>query len=145
MNARNDIEKRIEKERQKISDLKTEISRIESFILGLQEALKIIPKDGETKSSRMRRGTIRAGSEIAKIQELIRQEGKPLHIGEIVVGLGKPDTKPNRMSISGSLGRYVRRGEVFNRPGPNLFSLVDMAVPSKEELPPDFGTEEVRK
>ena len=66
-----------------------------------------------------------------------------MYISEIVTGLGRPDTKANRMSISGSLGRYVRKGFVFCRPGPNLFSLIDMKENTSVGLPADFGTEEI--
>jgi len=142
MDARRDIEKRIEKERQIIAGLQSQIKHSESFILGLQEALKVLPKDGTIKSSR-RSGTIREGSDMAKIRELIKQTGRPMRISEIVTGLGRPDTKSNRMSISGSLGRYVRKGFVFSRPGANIFSLIDMKDNTSNELPPDFGAEEI--
>lgn len=142
MDARKDIQKRIDKERQKITDLQSQIERSESFIQGLQEALKILPRDGTIKSSG-RGMAIRQGSDMAKIRDLIKRNERPMRIGEIVTGLGRPDTKANRMSISGSLGRYVRKGFVFCRPGPNLFGLIDMKNNTAVGLPPDFGAEEI--
>ncbi len=142
MDARKDIEKRIDKERQRITDLRSQIDRSESFMQGLQEALKILPRDGTIKSSE-RGMTIRQGSDMARIRDLIKQKERPMRIGEIVTGLGRPDTKANRMSISGSLGRYVRKSFVFCRPGPNLFSLIDMKEDTSISLPPNFGAEEI--
>jgi hypothetical protein len=143
MKARRDIERRIEKEQQQIIELNSQIEHAEFFIKGLQEALKMLPKDNDSKA-RKGKGTVRPGSDMAKIRDLIRQAGKPLRIEEILIGLGKSDTKANRMSIAGSLGRYVRKSEIFNRVGPNLFSLIDMEVTDMSELPPDFGSDELK-
>jgi len=143
MKARNDIERRISREQQKILGLQGEIERAQSFIQGLQEALKMLPKDGVTKP-RKGKGLFRAGSDMARIRDLILQAGKPMHITQIVIGLGKENNKPNRMSIVGSLGRYVRAGDVFKRVEPNTFSLIDMDTSNEVELPSDFGSEEVQ-
>ena len=142
MKARRDIERRIEKEKQKIADLKSQIEYVEAFIQGLQEALRVLPKHYNDKA-RKGKGTIRPGSDMAKIRDLIKKTGRPMYIGEIVKGLGRPDTKANRTSIAGSLGRYVRFGEVFKRVRPNTFTLIDMESLPEVELPPDFGAEEI--
>jgi hypothetical protein len=142
MDARKDIEKRIEKEKAKITELQNQIELSQSFIQGLQEALKILPRNGTIQSSR-RGSTIREGSDMAKIRDLIRERERPMHIGEIVIGIGRENTKANRMSISGSLGRYVRKNIVFNRPRPNTFSLINMKETTDVEIPSDFGSEEI--
>jgi len=142
MKARRDIERRIDKEKQKIADLQGQIEHTEAFILGLQEALKVLPK-GENGKPRKGKGIIRQGSDMAKVRDLIKQTDRPMHIGEIVTGIGRADTKANRMSISGSLGRYVRIGEVFKRVRPNTFALIHMDISNIVELPSDFGAEEI--
>ena len=142
MKARRDIERRIEKENQKITDLRSQIEHAEAFIQGLQEALRMLPKS-EGDKTRRRKVAIRPGSDMAKIRDLIKQTGRPMYIGEIVTGLGRPDTKANRTSIAGSLGRYVRFGEVFKRVKPNTFALIDMESLPEVELPSDFGAEEI--
>lgn len=151
MKARKDIERRIEKEQQNILDLQKQINHLEAFIKGLQEALKMLPKDDESiERPKKGKGTVRPGSDMDKIRLLIETSGHPMHVGEIVTGLGKPDTKENRMSITGSLGRYVRKGIVFSRPGPNQFSLISLSTNENtenldNELPPEFGSEEIQK
>ena len=142
MKARRDIERRIEKENRKLAELRSQIEHTEAFVQGLQEALRMLPKDENDRAKR-RRGIIRPGSDMGKIRDLIRQTGRPMYIGEIIKGLGRSDTKANRMSISGSLGRYVRLGEVFRRVSPNTFAIIDMDSVPEAELPPDFGAEEI--
>jgi hypothetical protein len=69
----------------------------------------------------------------------LRKAGKPLHITDILKGIGKTTSKKDRVSLSGSLGWYVRRNEIFTRPAPNTFGLKEMEDISKEEPPDDFG------
>lgn len=146
MKARRDIERRIEKEKQKITDLLGQIERGQAFIEGLQEALKMLPRDESNNKPKRGKRTLRSGSDMAKVRDLIEECGKPMYISQIVTGLGKPDTKANRLSVAGSLSRYVRAGEIFKRVKPNTFGLIDMDnLPEEVELPPDFGTEETRK
>lgn len=142
MKARRDIERRIEKEKQIIADLQSQIEHAEGVIQGLQEALKLLPKDENIKT-RKGKGALRPGSDMAKIRDLIEQTGKPMYISEIVTRLGRPNTKANRLSIAGSLSRYVRAGEIFKRVRPNTYGLIDMSIAEEPGLPPDFGAEEI--
>lgn len=135
--ARTNIEKRIEKEKQRITELRLEIERSESFVKGLQEALQMLPKEKPLEPSRIK--NLRPGSDIEKIRDLIRQIGHPLLLDEIIDGIGKEVTNASRASIASSLSRYVRKGEIFNRPGPNKFGLLEQ---ESVELPDTFGSEE---
>jgi hypothetical protein len=143
MTYRIGIERRIEKEQNRIHELQVEIEHVQSFIEGLQEALKMLPKEKNlTTTTKGGKREIRSGSDMAKVRDLIKQVGRPMSVGEIVTGLGKPDTKENRASLSGSLGRYVRKGEIFSRPKANTFSLIGIISEISNKLPPDFGIEE---
>ncbi|MEN8615456.1 hypothetical protein ABFB09_09355 [Dehalogenimonas sp. THU2] len=133
--ARVNIEKRIEKEKQKIVDLRQQVERSEAFIQGLQEALQMLPKEKvepQTKSS----GYLRPGSDMQKIQELLKRTGHPLPIDEIIGKIGKQVSNATRASIASSLSRYVRKNEIFSRPGPNTFGLIEFA---SNEIPEMFG------
>jgi hypothetical protein len=148
MSTRTDLEKRIEKERQRIATLRSEVERAEAFMQGLQEALAMLPKEkeirqGKTKVRSKLKGKLRSGSDIEKVYNLLLQNGSAMHLSDILIGIGKEDTKANRMSFAGSLGRYVRNGKIFTRVGPNLFSLkqfADTAAKIPLELPKEFGT-----
>ena len=148
MSGRTDLEKRIDKERQRIAGLRSEVERAEAFMQGLQEALTMLPKEKEARQGKSKvkskaKGKLRSGSDIEKVYNLLLQKASPMHLSEILIGIGKEDTKANRMSFAGSLGRYVRNGKIFTRPGPNLFSLkqfVDAKPKMPLELPREFGT-----
>ena len=145
MAIRTELEKRIEKERQKITELQRQLDRAAAFAQGLQEAMKMLPKDRQVEVIKGK-GFLRPGSDMQKVQEILLRTGRPMHITEILPALGKPCTKTTVASICSSLSRYVRRGEIFKRVGPNQFYLVELEsspADSKDgiDLPPDFGKE----
>lgn len=142
MSIRTDLEKRIERERQKIVELKAQVEKSEAFVQGLQEALKMLPRDGVRelgRKSKSKMPELRRGGNVEKTYNLLRQLGKGAHISEILVGIGAEDTKANRLSLSSTLSRYVRSDKIFSRPGPNTFALKEIAASS---LPPEFGTDQ---
>lgn len=140
MNNRRELEKRIEKERQKAFDLRTQLEKQESFVQGLQEALRFLPKEGA--ADRNSEQQLRAGSELAKARDFLREKGKPTHISEILQHLGKELNKDTRASLAGSLGHYARKGEIFTRPAPNTFGLTEFESSSAIEPPDDFGVDD---
>ncbi|HTG14406.1 MAG TPA: hypothetical protein VK747_03965 [Blastocatellia bacterium] len=150
MGIRAQIEKKIENKRQEIAGFVELIRDHEAFIAGLQEALKLLPKD--RMEERNPDQILRAGSDMAKVRDLLNERGEALYINEILKGIGKEVNKKNRISIGGSLANYVRRGEIFTRPAPNTYglSVFEIEVESEpneqsqsentEQEPPDgFG------
>lgn len=88
------------------------------------------------------KGELRPGSAIYKARHVIEKAGHPLHIGEILIAIGKANNKANRISLSGSLSSYVRKREFFMRTGPNIFATVGMVVremSTQESLPTTEG------
>jgi hypothetical protein len=67
-------------------------------------------------------------------------------MSDLLSALGIGITKEARASLGGSLSAYVRRGEIFNRPSPNTFGLIEMGhstqstVTLPDEPPDDFGS-----
>jgi len=143
MDARRALEKRIEKETQMIADLQIQIERAESFVRGLEEALSMLPKEKEPKRGKSKlKGKLRSGSEVEKAYNFLRQNASPMHISDILIAIGKENTKANRMSLVGSLGRYSRKGQFFSRVGPNIFTLKEFANTRAKmslDLPEEFG------
>lgn len=83
---------------------------------------------------------LRYGTAVAKARDLIKSAGHPLHITDILKGLGKPVDTKSKLSLSGSLAGYVREGQIFNRPAPNTFGLIEFPISNgSEEIPDDFG------
>ena len=114
MSIRDELERRIDRERQKLGDMYIQLERAESFIKGLEEALKFLPRDGA--DSRGRSG-LRLGSDMYQVQEVLRQQKRPMYIVDILKAIGKPTDSHTKASISGSLSRYARRQEDYCQKG----------------------------
>lgn len=143
MNTPGELGKRIERERKKVAELRNEILRRESFLQGLLAAQEMLSSPNGDSGGKE---TLRAGGDVMKTQKLLSSVGKPLHLGQILQGIGKEDTKANRASLGSSLARYARKGEIFQRgPNPNEFTVITSAGSqgSSEEdvpdVPPLFG------
>jgi hypothetical protein len=82
---------------------------------------------------------------VKKTYELIKKVGKPLNIGEILVGIGKEDTKQNRASLASSLYRSSKNGGLIIKADSNLFSIQGLQSKAKDKeinLPPNFGKDD---
>lgn len=139
MRLRIELEKKVEKEKAKIAELRSQIDKAESFVAGLQEALRMLPKEGTPE--RQPEAVMRVGSEMSKVRDLLKKTGKPLYITDILKGIGKEVTPTNRTSISGSLDNYARRGTVFKKVATRTYGLVEFADSTEEEPPPNFGVD----
>lgn len=136
MNLKRRLEERIQRKEKEIQQLEAQIGEAKAYIQGLQDTLKMLPREkGETEI------TIRSNSLPGKALQALRKAGKPLHIKDLLKALGQEVTRKNRSSLSGSLGAYVRQNEIFTRPSPNTFGLTEWGEsPSNEDdLPDEFG------
>jgi hypothetical protein len=103
-----------------------------------------LPKDSDDSSQ----AQLRPGTDLAKAYEALRLEGKALHVLELLKRIGKEPTHKNRVSLSGSIGLYVRRKQFFARPAPNTFAAIAdgseqrNGSPQDDDPPDDFGIEE---
>ena len=127
MNIRKKLEDKIKKKEQDIQGFETKISEANAYIQALQETMRLLPKSGEDVESK-----IRPGSAIAKTLAYLKEAGRPMHINDILEGIGKSTSKKARVALSGSLGWYVRRYEIFTRTAPNTFGLIGMKLNSEE-------------
>jgi len=143
MNAsRRNIERLIQKSEHEIFEMVKAIDMKSAYIQGLRDTLKYLPKEADPGGAPV---ALRAGTDLAKAYEAIRKAGKPLHVLDLVKALGKEPTKKNRISLSGSIGFYVRRNQFFTRPAPNTFGVAEFADDSaltNGEPPENFGIEE---
>ena len=141
MKFRDDLLKRIEKKELEIRDLEKQLAAANAYLQALQETVRILPKEplGSPISPAQ---VLRPGSAVAKAREAIIKAGKPLHITELLKALGRPVDKNSRVSLSGSLSGYVKRNEIFTRPAPNTFGLIELnhSQMPEDEPPEDFGS-----
>jgi hypothetical protein len=143
MGIRKEIERKIEKKEKEMQDLERETAiRLRegaAYVQALQESLKLLPKETSDETA----VTLRAGSAVAKARDAIRAAGKPLHVIELLKILGKPLTAGGKAGLAGSLAWYVRKGEIFTRPAPNTFGVVEFnGAKVSSESAPDFDIEE---
>lgn len=82
--------------------------------------------DEETQPIRLRPGTAIAGA-----RDAILAAGQPLYISDILAAMGR--SEEDRVSLVGSLSKYVGREEVFIRTAPNTFGLLELGHGPKEE------------
>jgi len=123
MRTKLELEKRIKKKEAEIAALRKQIEQAEAYLQGMSDSLKLFAREGEDEGDNA--PVLRAGSELEKARLAILKAGKPLHIKELVVSIGKEPTKENKTSLSGSIGAYVRRALIFTRPKPNTFGVTE--------------------
>lgn len=144
MGARESIQRLIDKKQQELTDLQMQIREGNAYIQALQDSIRLLPR--ETTNEKYE---LRASSALAHAREHIRNSGRPLHISELLKLLGKPTDKKNRVSLSGTLSSYARKGKIFAKTAPNTFSLIELngsrasatgtPLTEVEDLPQTFG------
>jgi len=145
MNQRRKIEERLRKKEQEIREFEAKIRDARIYVQALQDVLKILPRGSERN---IRAGALRPGSGMAKVREFILEKGRPGHVTELLEALGRPATREARASLSGSLAAYERKGEIFTRPSPNTFGLIELGHENEDDASPEseppagFGEDE---
>jgi hypothetical protein len=146
MTFRDEILRRLKKKKDEIDELDNRIFNLntllvttKSYVQGIEDTLKLIPKEEEAPSSSKTQAVLREGSAIWLAQKVILEAGQPLHVSALLKAMGKDDTPANRVSLAGSLGAYTRDKKVFTRPAPNVFGLIEMgdASPNDPAQPND--------
>ena len=146
MGLREELGRRIERKHQEIVSLEIQLREAHAYVQALEDTVKLLPREelnrGQADS------VVRPGSSIMKARDAILKAGKPLHIQELLVAIGQPQTKGARATLTGSLSAYVRKGEIFTRPAPNTFGLVEVEMAGQGtgnghliSPPPEFGEE----
>ncbi len=116
--------------------MERQLGEAKAYLNGLLDSLKLLPVEGGSPAQELR-----SGSELAKTRDILRKEGKSLHVDEILRRLGKEVNRNSKGGLGGSLGSYVRKGLIFTKTGPNIFGLVEFEEPRLAQEPPDnFGT-----
>jgi hypothetical protein len=127
VNERKRIEDRIRKKDLELQELEIKVREGRVYIQALNDVLKMLPKDTkEAESIGDGTAALREGSLAYLARESILKIGKPAHVSELLADIGKDDTRENRTSLSGTLAAYVRKGEIFTRPAPNKFGLIEL-------------------
>lgn len=145
MSERRKIEERLRRKEAEMQALEAQLREGRAYVQALQDVLKMFPKEvgQEHFSSHTATATLRSGSGVALARDAILAEGKPLHISVLLQKVGKDNSKKARISLASSLATYVRKTEIFTRPAPNTFGLIELGHTGESasaEPPADFGT-----
>jgi hypothetical protein len=154
MVLRDELQKRIDKKRSEIAAFEGQVRQIrgqitgaEIYIQALEDTMRLLPKEPVGDGTEV---TLRPGTNLEAARNAIRKAGKAMHIGDLLKAMGLQNDDDTRASVSGSLGFYVRKGQVFTRPAPNTFGLVEFQVQALRNgiqggPPPNFGKDEIRE
>lgn len=127
MTERDVIEGQIAKKQAEIDGLEEKLKAAKVYVAALRDVTRLMDKasrsegavdEGETK--------LRAGSTVAQARDIILARGEPVHIDDLLVAMGKEVTRDTKASLAGSLAAYVRREDIFTRPAPNTFGLIEL-------------------
>jgi len=108
---------RFEAERQ---ELGMKIREAHAAIKALEEVKKHLPKDEVDENPAL---SLQRGKSIAKIYDILKQTGSPMHIKDILAALGKDTDKKSQQATGSQLNSYVRNERIFTRDTPNTFGL----------------------
>jgi hypothetical protein len=144
MGARENLQRIADRKYQEIAELERQLEMSRVYLQAIQDSIKALPREVAVHSNGEDTAVeLRPGSALARVKEAIGRNGAPMHIVAILSAIGVENTKNTRVSLVGSLGSYVRKGSVFNRPAPNTFGLVGMDSTRYEtgesKLPESFG------
>lgn len=141
MTIRDQFQKLLDRKQQEIQELEMSLEKAKTYAQAIQDSMRLLPKNPSLNEEEQ---ALRPGTALAKTREILKASGKPMHITEILKALNQPIDKKHRLSLSGSLSTYVRKSQIFNRPAPNTFGLMEMSTSTAEEggveLPDDFGS-----
>ena len=141
MSERSVIEAKIKRKETEIQSLDKKLEAARVYLHALRDILKAVEK--EAADDRSDETALRKGSSVAQAREAILTLGIPVHIDDLLRHLGRELSRQNKASLTGSLAAYVRREEIFTRPSPNTYGLIELnhfsvdAIP--DEPPQDFG------
>jgi hypothetical protein len=140
MSLRRKLEERIRRKEAEIAELHVQIRTAEAYLQSLNDTLRMLSREEPSTGN----GTpaIREGGMVAAAMNALRERGKPMHITEILAAIGRPNTRDKRAALGGSLAAYVRRGQVFTRPKPAVFGLVEFTDSDADYGGSDANAEE---
>lgn len=126
MAFREDYQKRIDRKRQEIEDLRKQVQLEERYLQAMLDTFKMLPREPVVAANEAPSGpALRKNSLPALAYVALKRVGAPMHVKALLTEIGKPTTRNNYSTLSSSLTAYARRGEIFTKPEPNTFGLIE--------------------
>lgn len=134
MSERQIIEERYRKKQAEVLALEEKLKAAKIYLTALRDIMGMLASDTDPETAENK---LRAGSSVAKARDIILKAGAPVHLDDLLKGLGKEVTRGSQASLAGSLAAYVRREEIFTRPAPNTFGLIELGHTGEDEATQD--------
>jgi hypothetical protein len=130
----------LRKKQQRANQLRDELAEIERELRDAKAILtgrSIVPDTERPKSRHgftggKRAKPIQEGSSVWWTQKVLTDAGAPMHIDAIITHIkerGGPVVQ--KATLASNLSRYVTHGDTFDRPGPNVFGLIQASEPEE--------------
>ena len=134
------VEARLRKKQAEGASYEDKIRAAKAYIAALTDILKIDAGDNQGSAE----AKLRPGSAVAQARDIILERRSAVHIDDLLRAMGKEVTRDSKASLAGSLAAYVRKDEIFSRPAPNTYGLIELGhttveVEEEPEIPPSFG------
>jgi hypothetical protein len=138
MGLRENFQKLIDKKQQEIRGLELQLREAGAYIQGLQDSMKLLPRDGAAEKTEH---TLRPDSTLSRTRDILKASRVPMPINEILKALGLPVDTKNRVSLAGTLSGYAKKKRIFTKTAPNTFGLLEFeSTEEEDELPEEFGS-----
>jgi len=142
MSERSIIEAQLKKKTAEIQGFEEKLKAAKVYVKALEDVLKAIEK-GAPDQTADGDVTLRRGSLVDRARDVILERGNPMHIDELLLALGRKVNRESKASLTGSIAAYVRIEEIFSRPAPSTFGLIELghteSTESEESPPENFG------
>jgi len=147
VSERRAIDDRLRKKQLEITSLEEKLKAAKIYVSALQDVMKLLNRDDDQADTA--EAKLRPGSTVAQAREIILERGEPVHIDDLLTAMGKEVSRDSKASLAGSLAAYVRKEEIFTRPAPNTYGLVELGhtdIEEEEDGPPaGFGRQPVMR
>lgn len=142
MSEQSVVESQLTKKEAEIVQLEEKLKVAKVYVRALQDVLKELGRDSSGADPKPE-ASPRKGSFVAQARELILARRSAIYIDDLLESLGKEVTRESKASLTSALAAYVRKGEIFTRPAPSTFGLIELAHFETKELsnepPVGFG------
>src|SRR5438067_5576659 len=98
MHIREQFQRLIDRKNQEIKGLELELAKARTYLEALQDSMKFLPKDSNGSNET----NLRPDTGLAKARDVLRKNGNPMHINEVLKALGLPVDSKHKLSLGGS-------------------------------------------
>jgi len=127
-----DLSRRIRAKRQEIAAIDQQAAALEqqrtaaqAYVQGLEEALKLAERTTPPQSAAESARALRKGSMPARAYPVLKSAGRPVYLVNLLESMGVATTLANKRALASALSAYARKREIFTRPEPNTFGLIE--------------------